>query len=342
MSTSSNAAGRPVLILRIGSLGDTVVALPCLHRIAEHYATSRRILVTNLPVSAKAPAAQSIVGPSGLIDDYLAYPVGLRSFEGLRDLARRIRAIGPRALVYLMPKRSLGGLLRDVAYFRVACGVPTIVGAPWAADLRRNRPLPGGALESECSRLARTLHALGPIDIQNRAGWDLRLSTEEIERAQAACSPLAGAPYLAINMGGKVVINDWGFERWRQLLTGLRSTLPEHGLLIVGAEDDRERGAAAAALWGARAVDATGAMSPRVSAAAMRGAEVFVGHDSGPLHLAAAVGVRCVGLFGENNPPGLWHPIGAGHAPIHRMAGVAAITVDEVREAVLARIGAYA
>jgi ADP-heptose:LPS heptosyltransferase len=342
MSTSSKAAEHPVLILRIGSLGDTVVALPCLHRIAERYAQSRRILVTNLPVSAKAAPAQSIVGASGLIDDVLAYPVGLRSLDGLRDLARRIRALRPQALVYLMPKRSLGGLLRDVAYFRVACGVPTIVGAPWAADLRRNRELPGGALESECSRLARTLHALGPIDIEDRATWDLHLSADEIERAQAACRPLADAPYLAINMGGKVAINDWGFERWRQLLASLRAALPEHGLLIVGAEDDRERGAAAAALWGAPAVNASGAMSPRVSAAAMRGAELFVGHDSGPLHLAAAVGVRCVGLFGENNPPGLWHPIGTGHAPIHRMAGVAAITVDEVRAAVLTRIRARA
>lgn len=338
MNAPPRDSGRPLLVLRIGSLGDTLVALPCLHRIAERYPHSRRILLTNLPVSAKAAPAQSIVGASGLVDDYLAYPVGLRSLDGLRDLARRVRALRPQALVYLMPKRGLGALLRDVAYFRVVCGVPAIVGAPWSADLRRNRPLAGGALESECSRLARTLHALGPIDIEDRAGWDLRLTADEIERARLACRPLDGAPYLAINMGGKVAINDWGFERWRQLLAALRAALPEHGLLIVGADDDRERGAAAAALWGARAVNASGAMSPRVSAAALRGAELFVGHDSGPLHLAAAVGVRCVGLFGENNPPGLWHPIGAGHAAIHRMAGVATITVDEVRDAALARI----
>jgi len=338
MNAPSKNVERPVLVFRIGSLGDTIVALPCLHRIAERFPHSRRVLLTNLPVSAKAAPAQSIVGASGLIDDYLAYPVGLRSLDGLRDLARRIRALRPQALVYLMPKRSLAAVLRDVGYFRVACGVPKVVGAPWAADLRRNRPQPGGALESEASRLARTLHALGPIDIEDRAGWDLRLTADEVERAQVLCRALQGAPYLAINMGGKVAINDWGFERWRALFAALRVALPEHGLLIVGADDDRERGAAAAALWGANAVNASGAMSPRVSAAAMRGAELFVGHDSGPLHLAAAVGVRCVGLFGENNPPGLWHPIGAGHAAIHRMAGVAAITVDEVRDAVLARI----
>ena len=65
-------------------------------------------------------------------------------------------------------------------------------------------------------------------------------------------------------------------------------------------------------------------------------AALFVGHDSGPLHLAAAVGLACVALFGGYNRPRKWHPVGDHHRIIHNMAGVQAISPDEVLEAVLA------
>ncbi|HEU4459533.1 MAG TPA: glycosyltransferase family 9 protein [Methylibium sp.] len=331
------APGSTVLIFRIGSLGDTVVALPCLHRIAQCYATSRRVLLTNVPVSTKAAPAQAVVGGVGLIDDYLAYPVGLRSPAGLWRLARQIRALAPSALVYLMPTRSRLGLWRDLSFFKL-CGVPSIVGAPLAEDLRRNRRDAGGLFESEGSRLARCLAPLGAIDLADRALWDLRLTADERANARRVCAALGGRPFLAINMGGKIAIKDWGVERWQALLGELRAARPGFGLLVVGAPEDHARGADAAARWGEGAVNACGALTPRESAAAMESAAAFVGHDSGPMHLAAAVGVRCVGLFGSHEPPALWHPIGVGHTAIHRMAGVETIGVAEVRAAVLATL----
>ena len=65
----------------------------------------------------------------------------------------------------------------------------------------------------------------------------------------------------------------------------------------------------------------------------MRNAVAFLGHDSGPLHLAAAVGVPCIGLFGSFNQPIRWHPRGHQHRIIHRMSGLDSITVAEVMEA---------
>jgi len=65
----------------------------------------------------------------------------------------------------------------------------------------------------------------------------------------------------------------------------------------------------------------------------MREAALFLGHDSGPMHLAAAVGVRCVSLFGDFNVPRTWYPHGSGHRILHEMCGVRAITPDRVCEA---------
>ena len=48
-----------VLIFRIGSIGDTVVALPCFHRIARSFAGFRRVLVTDISGHGKAAPAES-------------------------------------------------------------------------------------------------------------------------------------------------------------------------------------------------------------------------------------------------------------------------------------------
>jgi ADP-heptose:LPS heptosyltransferase len=57
---------------------------------------------------------------------------------------------------------------------------------------------------------------------------------------------------------------------------------------------------------------------------------LFVGHDSGPMHLAASQGTWCVALFGDHEPPRRWHPYGAGHRVIHDMRGIRAIQAEQV------------
>ena len=75
-----------VLIYRLGSLGDTVVALPALHLVARTFPNARRLMLTNFPVHAKAPAASAIIGESGLVHGYISYPVGTRNVLELTRL----------------------------------------------------------------------------------------------------------------------------------------------------------------------------------------------------------------------------------------------------------------
>ena len=55
------SATERILIYRLGSLGDTVVALPCFHLIARKFPHAERVLLTNFPVHAKAPASAAAV-----------------------------------------------------------------------------------------------------------------------------------------------------------------------------------------------------------------------------------------------------------------------------------------
>jgi glycosyltransferase involved in cell wall biosynthesis len=77
----------------MGSLGDTVVALPCFHKLAVAFPNAERYVLTNIPVSAKAAALELILGQSGLIHGVVDYPLKLRSVKEMWSLSRRLVAL---------------------------------------------------------------------------------------------------------------------------------------------------------------------------------------------------------------------------------------------------------
>lgn len=322
-----------IVIYRLGSLGDTVVALPCFHRIAASFPEARRLVLTNRPVSSKAAPLETVLGPGGFIDGVIEYPIRTRDPGELARVAGALRAAGADTLIYLGGGRSRPLVLRDVALFR-ACGFRRIVGAPLSRDLERPRLDAAGCEEPEAERLARCMAQLGPIDLQDPAWWDLRLTPGELREGDAVLEAFGSGPFVAVNTGGKAAEKDWGEAAWAAMLGDLSRREPELGLLFLGASDDAGRAERLAGSWRGTSVNACGTLSPRASAAALRRASAFVGHDSGPLHLAAAMGVRCVGLFGGYNRPRRWHPYGPGHHVIHEMDGVAGIAPARVADAV--------
>ena len=95
-----------------------------------------------------------------------------------------------------------------------------------------------------------------------------------------------------------------------------------------------------------------------LSLAGMSKLKFYLGNDTGSIHMAAAAGLRCVGVCSSHDPAGLWYPLGEGHRilrcnPEPECAGcrkaecpfgtpsrcIDAITVDEVADAVCAMLG---
>ena len=106
-------------------------------------------------------------------------------------------------------------------------------------------------------------------------------------------------------------------------------------LVFVGSREDRERAQELARLWRRPVLNTCGDLSPRETAALLSHAAFFIGHDSGPLHLAATMGTRCIGLYGENNQPNKWHPIGTEHIIFHSNEAVTRIRPADVERAAL-------
>lgn len=306
-----------VLIYRLGSLGDTVVALPCFHQIARAFPDAERRLLTNTPVHSKAPAAFAVLDGSGLVHDCMPYPIATRNILELINLQRDIRAFRAQVLVYLTPRRTAGEVLRDTAFFRL-CGIPRIVGLPLAREARINRlNRTTGDCEPEAARLVRLMRELGKIDLNDRANWDLGLTLDEHRRAADALDSVQGRPLLACCIGTKMQAKDWGRENWRAVLDVLASELPQHALVLIGARDESDVSEATASAWAGRTANLCGKLTPRVSAAVLARARVFLGNDSGPMHLAAAVGTPCVVVFAARSRPRVWFPWGDQHEIVY-------------------------
>lgn len=339
-----------VLVYRLGSLGDTVVALPALHLIARAFPNAERAMLTNIPVHAKAPAAAAVLGDSGLVHYYFRYPIGLRDPRLLFGLMREIRAWGPEVLVYLAGYRGFTSVIRDAAYFRL-CGVRRIVGLPFRTDLRGPlHDVETDRWEGEWHRLLRCLRELGEVNPDDPASWDLRLTVAEIEAGRQATAALGETPFIACSVGTKVKAKDWGEANWDALIRRIAPLVPGFGLVMVGAPEEAERSDCVAASWPGAVLNLCGRLTPRVSAEVLSRAALFVGHDSGPMHLAALGSTPCVAIFAARNLPGQWYPYGPDHRVLYHktqcfgcglevcleqaMKCLRAITVDEVYGAV--------
>ena len=308
-----------VLVYRLGSLGDTVLALPCFHLIREAFPNAQVTVLTNAPVSGKAAPLEAVLGSSGLVDEVLHYPVGLRDMGELKKLRDRLRAEKFNVVISLAASRGLVASLRDLLFFR-ACGIPRTIGFPFkrldlASALRADQ---SGLYESEADRLLRRISRLGTADLADRKWFNLHLTAAEREDAvRLLLAHHLPEKFIAASLGTKTQLNDWGTENWSNLLHQLSARHPDLGVVLLGSADESVRSQALLESWTGPSANLCGQASPRVSAALFEGASAYIGHDSGPMHLAAAAGVRCVGIFSARCPPGQWFPLGRGHTPLY-------------------------
>lgn len=143
-------------------------------------------------------------------------------------------------------------------------------------------------------------------------------------------SRLGPGPLVVAHISAGTAAKRWPASHWQEFLGRLLLELPDVHLAIVGGESDR---ALADEIFGQRdwprVTDFVGRLSICRLAALLEQADCFVGADSGPAHLARAVGARAVVMFSGTNDPSIWRPAGdarvldvlsspADCAPCHR------------------------
>jgi heptosyltransferase III len=322
-----------LLIWRMGSIGDAVVALPVFHLLARQFSDADRRVLTNFPVNGNAAPLQSVLENSGLVESFFAYPIGTRSLSRIMTLRREIAEWRPDLAICLNEPRGIFSRWRDLLFLRW-CGVRRIIAGPVAK-----------AAEPEADRLAGCVAGIGAAATEDLTNWRLNLTTRELAAADALIDGWAGATaFIALSLGTKLAINEWGDDRWQEVIDGLTADQASLGLALIGGPDDFTRSEALARNWHGPVLNLCGATAPRISAAVIAKALLFMGHDSGPMHLAASVGTSSVLVFSMHNPPGIWFPFGAQHRVFYPglswSGGDPAIERDIAGEAGIAQIPA--
>ena len=154
-------------------------------------------------------------------------------------------------------------------------------------------------------------------------------------------------PLIVLNVGASKPGNRWPAERFGEVAAGLE--IEGYAPLLTGGPDDQQAGARAVLGAGGAALDLTGATDLAQLTALLRRALLFIGCDTGPMHMAAAVGTPVLAIFGPANPErtGPW---GAGHrvlqhlppggkADAWRGASTEDVTAAEVLGEALAMLG---
>jgi ADP-heptose:LPS heptosyltransferase len=307
-------------------------------------------MLTNFPVNVKAPPAAAILENSNLVHGYFRYSAGTRSPRELISLWWQLLRWHPEVLIYMGASRGIESARRDAKFFRF-CRIKRLVGVPLTEDMQQNRwEESEQALEPEGARLARNLSELGDVDLNAPASWDLLLTDKEHARAKEVLAAASGRPVIAVSVGTKVQSKDWGRDNWRSLLNQIAKLYPDHALALCGAGEENAASEFAADGWrqnsSATVINLCGLLTPRESAAVFAYARLFIGHDSGPMHLAAAVQTPCVAIFAARNKPRVWFPYGKQHRVLYhrtdcwgcgletciveRKKCLTSITVDEV------------
>lgn len=122
----------------------------------------------------------------------------------------------------------------------------------------------------------------------------------------------------------------WPLDRVRGMIARL-SALPQARVLVVGGPEERLHAHGLVQGMGPGVTSLVGELLLPALAACLRRARVVVSNDSGPMHLAAAVGTPVVALFGTQDPgscPERWGPWGSGHTVIHKPLDQ--ISIEEV------------
>jgi heptosyltransferase III len=189
------------------------------------------------------------------------------------------RLLGPRWSV--APRQNNGFWRKSFSHFY-----------PWASNPRRH------TVETNLDALRRI--GLQPTDDDKRVVLVPGAAAEARIDALLAEQGLTGRAFVHIHPASRWLFKCWPADRMAQLADALAA----RGLAVVltAAPDPQERGMIEAIRGGMRSpvVDLAGQLSLKQMAALSARAKLFVGVDSAPMHIAAAMGAPTVALFGPS------------------------------------------
>jgi len=274
-----------------------MIALPALRALRERFPEG------HLTVHIRANLAEVLAGVSW-IDEVLALSLR-KGAAGLGDRLRAVRAIRERrfGLAVLFPNSFDSALLPFLARVPCRLGYARDGRGPLLTD-----PQPATPGIRAVHQVRYYLHLLRPLGVTEADEAPvLEIPPEAERRAESLLEELPGeGPLLALAAGSAYGrAREWPEESFARLA---RILAERHGarFVLVGAprevEQCRKVVGLAGELPGGGMLISAGRTTPADLAALLSRCDGFFGNDSGAMHVAAAIGIPTLAIFGSTNP----------------------------------------
>ena len=126
----------------------------------------------------------------------------------------------------------------------------------------------------------------------------------------------ASRPLIAIHPGSPIALKRWRSERFAAVADWLIAQQSSQ-ILLVGVQTENRVIASIQKQMSGESISVAGQTTLSQLAEILRRCDLFIGNDSGPMHLAAAVGTRTIGLYGPTDPE-RFGPVGSHSQTIRR------------------------
>jgi ADP-heptose:LPS heptosyltransferase len=284
-----------IAVLRANGLGDLIVAEPALAALRAAYPQAAITLLTS------GQCAALLAGRPFPVDRVLAAPLvqGVRFTDGSPDdpsevveaFCARMRAERFDLAVQLHGGGGNANPLVNRFGARVTAGSR----APGAAPL--DRAVTWTAFQHDVLRWLEVVGLVGARPVHLRP--ELAVTAADLDEADRALAGAGDAPLVALHPGATDPRRRWPPDR----LAAVGDAVSAAGArpVLLGGAGDRVQADELRREMKAPAVDLAGALSLGGLVGVLARAALFVGNDSGPRHLAEAVGTATVGVFTKAN-----------------------------------------
>jgi ADP-heptose:LPS heptosyltransferase len=319
-----------ILVIDFGQLGDVVLSLPALHAIRAKFPRARITVAVGKP--GKLVVEMSHAADETLVVDRVSLRDGSKPLSVWR-IARLVREVRARRFDFVIDLHSLSetnllGFLSG-ARLRLYGRRPTR-----SLDFLSNfRPRPSIEDRSKhaVDRYLDVIAPLGAVEAATAVSRVPRLPTraedvravDELLRKERAGTD---APLVGMFPGAGHASRRWPLARFAELAARLENNDGVRTLVFAGPEE-RPLVKAMRAEFPRSTIIFDRLSVPQLAAAAAR-TSVFVSNDTGPMHIAAAVGTPVVILMSEHPMLDAYVPPGERHRVLHRPS-ITQITTEE-------------
>jgi ADP-heptose:LPS heptosyltransferase len=303
------AAIQKILAVEVNRLGDAISALPALKALRGHFPHAEISFLARssfVPLFEQADSVDTVIGleePSQIFP-LLAMVVQLRKQRF--DLACSLSPIRKNAFLTLS-----GGSRYAVGYLKLGRRVPNFlkVSPVSSVGIKLVSEEQYGS-ENIVETSLKVCRAMGISCPETHPRLDL--PERVIRRAEEELSSqgiVPSVPFIVVHPVAGWRFREWPYANTIELVKRILSDT-DVDVVLIGSREDEEKLRRMREQTG-KSDGVTIAAGEDLSAVAvlLRKSVLFVGNDSGPIHLASALGVRCIGLFGPA-PPHITGPAG--------------------------------